>query len=312
MRGRSSNSLGERIGDLRARRDMTLKQLSQRLQDGGLTRGFSIHHLSQVERGETWPSLPLVQALDGIFRTNGLFLHLLKEDKYPGQQPQSNQIRLTAHLFFPVCLAKLPPHLDGPPRDFDVLSASAVLSAGSSPHTVYAFPFNVAVLHERHSLEVASLAQIASWRREHIARSVRAAGDHLLASGVNCEVIDPDPYCLSAFEVHELPWSDTSRRHRATRLLSMPSMLITEAGDPLDADAIETLLDTPDGVLDTADFSLAGSHCGFASWAAVVVFPYRDVAFAERVVDFEIQLQALWCYASSTWLAHFPCRQRVG
>jgi transcriptional regulator with XRE-family HTH domain len=299
VRGRSHNNLGERIGELRAQRDMTLKQLSERLQDDGLTTGFSIQHLSQVERGETWPSLPVVQALDAIFRTNGLLVRLLKEDKYPGQQPQSNQIRLTAHLLFPVCLAKLPPHLDGPPHDFDVLTASAVISAGSSPHALYTFPFDVAVLHERHSLEMDSIAQIASWRREHIARSVRAAGNHLAASGINCEVIDPDPYCLSVFEVHDLPWPATSRQHRATQLLSMPSMLVSEAGDPLDTDAIETLLDAPNGVLDTADFSLARSHCGFASWAAVVVFPYRGSAFASRVIDFEIQLQALWCYASN-------------
>src|ERR1700745_3597040 len=95
--------LGERIRELRRAAGLTLEGLSARLAEHGQTTGISVQHLSQIERGTTWPSPDLVHALDSVLESGNQLIYLLREAKVPTQPTASiTTIEVIAHLFYPL------------------------------------------------------------------------------------------------------------------------------------------------------------------------------------------------------------------
>ena len=292
-------ALGRRVRELRRGAGLTLGGLSQRLRDRGLTAGSSKQHLSAIERGDTWPSRDLVQALDEEFLTHGALMHMLREAKVP-EAVATGPLCVTGHLFYPLHVDRVPepehPHVPGKLDFVPILGWTPCATSGAR---LYSFPFEVVVLYETHDLEVERLSEIAVWRRAHIDRCDSAASKQLEDIGATHQVRDHEPYCFTAFECSRLPWADEVLRIRATELLSMPRALLS--GDGSDAGKDHQLLYSTNPIADVVDFSLAGSHIGFASWAAVAAMAADGalIDIVEQIVAFEIQLQAIWCYASN-------------
>jgi hypothetical protein len=292
-------ALGRRLRELRNASGLTLEGLSQRLRDRGLNSGSSKQHLSAIERGDTWPSREVVQALDEEFHAHGALLQMLREAKVP-ESLSTGPLCVTGHLFYPLHVDRVPPpahpHVPG---KLDFVPMLGWTPCPDSAARLYSFPFKVVVLCEAHDLAVDRLSQIATWRRPHIDRCASAASKQLEELGASHQVLDHEPYCFTAFACSRLPWADEALRIRAVELLSMPRALLS--GDGSDAGKDQQLLYSTTPIADVVDFSLAGSHVGFASWAAVAAMPVDDALddIVEQIVAFEIQLQAIWCYASN-------------
>jgi len=298
-------TLGARIRQRRTEAHLTLAQLRAKLQIHGLDRGISVQHLSEVERGGTWPSAALVRALDEVLGAGSELLDLLRNAKVPVHRTSSDDaLVVTAHLFFPLFLAEAPECPVSNSVASDHVPRLGILSA-TDHATVHCFPFGVAVLHEQFDLTVSHLGEVAHWRRQQIERGCSATAAHLEELGVPFEVLDHDPYCFTAFVFRAVPWGDAETLDRATQVMAMPGVLLSgqmNTDDDLARRAEVLLMDRSMPITDVADFSHTGSHYGAATWAAVALMPLADAPDTDIVhalIDLEIQLQGFWCYASN-------------
>jgi transcriptional regulator with XRE-family HTH domain len=293
-------ALGKRIRELRLDRQMTLDDLSQALRAQGLAAGHSVQHLSQVERGMSWPSLPLVNGLDRVLRTGHELLSRLRTAKVPAfPEAVADHIGLRAHLFYPLHVAPVPEPAESTTEvHLDLVPRLGRTPNGTTHSTLHSFPFGVVVLHEVHELSVSSLATVASWREEVLQRCPTAVLEFFEQIGVKPEVKDHQPYCFTAFVFHAVPWEEHEDRQRATQLIAMPKILLANP----DPEAwTEQLLHSVRPVEDVIDHSLVGSHIGGASWASVsLMLDGNTIDLELSLIDFEAQLQAFWCYASNT------------
>src|SRR5436309_3311910 len=112
-------NLGQRVWELREAAGLTQEDLCTQLKVAGLERGTSVQHLSAVERGATWPSPNLTQALDKILKTNGQLLRLHRVAKVPYDR-SGTAIRVDAELFYPLFVSELlEPELEHVPSPSD-------------------------------------------------------------------------------------------------------------------------------------------------------------------------------------------------
>lgn len=292
--------LGVRIRALREEAGLKLEGLSLRLREQGTQKGTSITNLSQVELGNSWPGDELVRAIDNALAANGELIHLLREAKVPATATSDGErTDITAHLFFPLLLQECPeavtPHQQTP---FDCISRLGIISDDDNFAALHIFPFKVVVLHERHVFTDCKLGDIAVWRESQIKRCTSAAQDYLVKLGYHLHVVDTDPYCFTCFVIKRYSANDRLR-HRATQILSTPSTLL-EDGTANASYKAEALLHSESQLHEILDFSVSGSHFGAASWAAVAISPNKsDTRIEDALVNLEIQLQALWCYANN-------------
>lgn len=298
-------TLGARVRQRRTEAGLTLDALGSKLRDHGLDRGNSTQHLSEVERGGSWPSANLVHALDLVLKTDGELLKLLRNAKVPvHRSPEDETLVVTAHLFFPLLLRETPQCApsNGSPTYPEVVPRVGILSA-TDHATVHCFPFGVVVLHEQFDLTVRHLGEIAQWRCEQLARGGTATAEHLEELGIPIEVIDHEPYCFTSFVFRTVPWNDAELLSRATQVLAMPSALVSKNMTEEDmAQRAASLLTDSTPITDIYDFSHTGSHFGAATWAAASLMPLDDspnTDIVQALIDFEVQLQAFWCYASN-------------
>lgn len=283
---------------------LTQSAVSKTLAARGLQKGYSPSHLSAVESGDSWPSVDLVNALDSALATGGEFRRLLRYAKVPFSDADvTDDVRVTAHLFFPLRVDRLPaspmaelePGLGFVPK----LTTIEGIDAGSKLHR---FPFGVVVLHERHELQMPSLTEVAEWRVGQLARCPSAVEGFLTSHNIDLKTADHSPYCFTAFVLTGVPWAEPEVRRRATHLLAMPSVLLASE-DP--QSWVESQLNPPveshaRPIEDVVDHSLSGSHLGGASWAAVSLMAAGSPEDLEHtLVEYEVQLQAFWCYTSN-------------
>lgn len=295
-------ALADRIRQGRDDADLTLRELQAKLRATGLNRGTSIQHLSEVQRGDAWPSRDLVSALDSVLSTNGQLIALLRNAKVPAHADSSTEsLIVTAHLFFPLFVDAAPePMHDHASSTLDFVPRLGHTTSHMEHAVLHSFPFRVVVLHERHNFAEADLTAIAAWRQEQILRSRTAVTDHAAELDLTIAPMDHDPYCFTAFVLNAVPWDREQLQNRATQILAMPGVLLaSHAGDDV-AHRAKLLLASTSPLADVVDFSHTGSHFGAASWAAVSILPTeRTSTVATALVEFEVQLQAFWCYASN-------------
>jgi transcriptional regulator with XRE-family HTH domain len=298
--------LGDAIKDYRSEKRWTLTDLSQRLQDAGLPRGHSLAHLSEIERGKGTVSAELIEALDLVLEAHGRLIALLREAKVPTRQfGFSPTIEVDAHLFYPLNIVGEAPAEVGDEIVLPGYESGVVVHRADEVDglkDLYLMPFGCAVAHEVHRLRCASLTEISVWRSEQIARAQSCTADHLARrTRWAGQPVDPDPYCLSYFDLIAGPWVSTQHLDNALKILANPSELQRRhVTSPDRALATEHALITGDGHdSELVGFSCSGSHNAWASWAAVASrnLDGDGAGIATRIATFEIQLQALWCYA---------------
>lgn len=295
-------ALGSRIRELRNGAGLTLAALSEKLRDSELPIGTSVQHLSSIERGDGWASPGLVRTLDALLQAQGELIYLLREAKVPTAPTSLDEIiEVTAHLFFPLFVDHAPqPLIVHEPQRYDFVPRLGFTPCAAETTSVHCFPFQVVVLHEKHDLAMENLSAVATWRLEQIERCGSAALNELTHLGFETAALDHEPYCFSVFVVRKLPWRDELSRIRAIELLAMPGILLMKDESETAEDKTSSLLYSTAPIGDVRDFSLTGYHIGFASWAAVALAPESpDDDTLEALLAFELQLQALWCYASN-------------
>lgn len=307
--------LGEEIRARRLANGWTLRQLSQELENQGLPTGSSVSHLSELERGVGRASPELIRALDDLFKAHRRLVRLLKDAKVPEGAAPGRDVCVAAHLFYPAFLSEAPDDQGTVPAGPGWFVQDVSRYTCSENHFVYVFPFNVAVVHEVHDLQRPNLTDIAIWRSEQIIRAHGCAQQWFEQLGWPVSVLDEDPYCLSCFELKSGPWGEHELYDRAVQILSMPSVLSRPAADDYDL-AVETersLLSSSEPIRDLRPFGIAGSHSGWASWAAVAfwdVSAHCDIR--DELLHLEVQLQALWCYACNVERRRAPVSPQYG
>lgn len=292
--------LGSAIKKLRDIKELTLDGVANLLATKG-ARTWTKQHLSDVERGGTWPSLELVEALDDALGGQGSLVLGLRNAKVPIRTGHQNKpLLVSAHLFFPLYLRD-PLTIRGNTDkvDFDLVPCNGLIRNGDGVATLYAFPFHVVVLHEQHTLDVSSFTEVAEWRTQQIKRRTSAVSDAASNLGVRLAPNDREPYCFSVFVIEQNQWISSEHQRRSAQILAMPTILVqTEFSESTERP--DQLLDSNFRVHGIEEFSLPQSHFGFASWAAVAVTMCggrRTVI--DEIVALEIQLQAVWCYSSN-------------
>jgi transcriptional regulator with XRE-family HTH domain len=291
--------LGSRLKTRRQERGLTLAGLSAELARAGVDEGISQQHLSAIERGTTWPSAKLVSALDELLDTRGELLYLLRNAKVPRERETGAHILVEAHLFYPLFVSDSPtPAVQHEATKYDFLPRLGFTPCGDGITAVHSFPFNVVLVHEAHWGSFETLADLGVWRDSQISRCPHAAVERLAEIRTNATSRDHEPYCFTCFVVRDLPWQRDHRR-RSLEILAVPAVLAT-AGEIASDDRADDLLHSHDSLGDVIDFSFAGNHVGFASWSAVAMHPDSPTSeIRDALVEFEIQLQAFWCYASN-------------
>lgn len=298
----AQQQLGARMRELRAVAGLTLKDLRSELNKVGVSKGTSEQHLSQIERGNTWADHVLVAAVDSVLHAGGELVRLLRDAKVPPiHTAVGDGLAVTAHLFFPLFLNEVPPpmepHVSG---ELDFVPRLGWTAVHGGLGTLHCFPFGVVVLHEAHDLQGLTLSAIAAWRVEQLARCGTAVVDHLRRLEILAEPVDHAPYCFTVFVVREVPWREEHLWARLVHMLAMPRAMLSPDGTYDQEHRAETLLHSHVPIGDVVDFSLTGSHIGAASWAAVSLLPDDgETLVAAALIELEIQLQALWCYASN-------------
>src|SRR5947208_2566090 len=79
----AQEALGAKVRELREHAGLTLQGLSEQLRANGAAAGTSVQHLSQIERGASWPSATLLRAIGSVLGHTGELLYLLREAKVP-------------------------------------------------------------------------------------------------------------------------------------------------------------------------------------------------------------------------------------
>jgi transcriptional regulator with XRE-family HTH domain len=314
MKSTGLYELGQLVRQRRIDADYTLDELGKKLRQYHPDVASSAGHLSQVENGRSWPSEQLVDCLDQIFGRGTEFRSLLRTAKVPATA-RASVFELTAHLFKPVYLGASFDQPDLPPIESDMIHLGGVQSFEIDPTTdLHVFPFDVAVAHERHELEFRQIAELATWRAKTI-------GDELEANqtiGYFTGISEPDrlsaqtAYVLSAFVLNSSVWDPGSQQATAVRMLTCPSVVLkTQASDQefigevgFDQDDIafeESLLVSDYPIIEGSDFGVEPLSYGYASWAGVAYHPTnpRRALPPDYLANFEIQLQAVWCFANA-------------
>ena len=180
--------------------------------------------------------------------------------------------------------------------------------------TAYKFPFGVSLLHCQEQLRFSSIAELAAERR----RSYKNTLDSDCAGFVElCEALRLEAtkgfrpnYALSLFTVLEPAWDSQRELEIALKLLAMPGLLISNSqkANGKSNEVLEKAKQIEDEFFkngiesdEISDFGLKGISIGYASWAGVsyyVADSGRAIGSAQ-ISSFEIQLQALWCYADA-------------
>jgi transcriptional regulator with XRE-family HTH domain len=288
--------LGSAIRDRRKQLDLTQSQVCELL--GQLGHTYSKQHLSQVERGDAWPSSELTVLLENALDAKGVFRQLLRTAKVPRRSSSTEStISIAAHLFFPLFVNNAPLLNDSPPsRTFSLLPCSGAVR--DKFRTLYQFPFGVLLLHETHVLNVEHLGEVAMWRTAQINRSRSAAISYAHSFDSTIISADCEPYCFTTFVVLDHPWSEHKRQQRAVQLLALPSVLLATNEAP--EEYAEALICKTVDLSGLVNFSTPEGHDAYASWSAVAIaeFP-KGWSIIDQIVDLEIQIQALWCYSNN-------------
>jgi transcriptional regulator with XRE-family HTH domain len=299
----SPNRFGTRLRQLRESRGWRLLDLSNELRSRGTSKGVSVQHLSEIERGD--PVGPeLADALDQLFQQSGALVALRRSDQYPPSE-FAHGCSVDLHVFFPARVAGDLPRaelLEAHPG----WTVAPYVTIGSDPsERLHLFPFGVAVLHRHVSLGRSPLHQAARRRHEQIAYASTAVQEFLDELNLtSLEVVDDRPYGFSCFILRG--GTDPHLTRRSTRALANPGDLWPyHLTDPTDLEEAEIALAETDLLNDdmlTSEleiFDVRGSHYGSASWAAVCVHPLSEASDVEQLlINLEVQLQAFWCYAS--------------
>jgi hypothetical protein len=287
----SRKQLGEEVRRHRVAAKLTLVKVSNLLQEQGLEKGYSVTHLSNVENGDVWPASTLIRALEQVLDAEGRLLPLLREAKVPAVRSHE-AIGIDLHTFF---VGRV--ETDAP---------DAIRAAVAGDVHLHVFPFGVAVAHHIETFSVPSLTIVAAHRKRILSLTKSVLESSLAAhADQSHRLIDDTPYGLSLFVLHEPTWSDVRLIARAVHLLAAPTLLLPEwslvdftsgAGG---TEMEQRLLMSDEPIPDLARFDVAGSHIGAATWSAVSLYVnQRDARILKSLIEFEIQLQALWCYAS--------------
>jgi hypothetical protein len=210
--------------------------------------------------------------------------------------------KLTGHRFVPIYLGL--GSGGSIPRGAQVLGMDChreTLNLAGRSADLYAFPWDIAVVHISEELNVPNLTAVASWRRRTAAAAQEWAAEAVRQS-IDSECISAG-YAMSGFWVDSLPWTG-SRHLTALRILAMPRVLLGRLGIDAEpsvewAEHVERVL-LRDGFADSRidEFGTQGVSVGCASWAAVsysALSPDRALRPAD-IVDFEVLVQALWSF----------------
>jgi DNA-binding XRE family transcriptional regulator len=286
-----SIELGQRVREARLRRGWTQLELAEIV-------NASNKHISDIELGRTGPSASLVHRLDDALGTRGRLARVLRMSKVPEHSPMHQGIATTAHLFFPVVFATDEPGWSTAGQK----PLDDVRRSSHGDHTLIIFPFMVAILHEVHAVAHPNFTSLAAWRRDQIERRGDAVESYIAGVDKSMRIASLDPYCLACLVVDDLPMTDDVSKDRAIEILSCPSVLLTDGydDDELDGDRETQLLTSTERITDARSFGLSDSHFGWASWAGVALHLKNrsQQQLVSELVRLEVQLQAVWCYAS--------------
>ena len=159
------------------------------------------------------------------------------------------------------------------------------------------FPFSVLVVVEDHSIDVPHLHNVIQHRRAWIEAGTTRVGDFAREVGLGVEIDDQEPYCLVLLILDSVLWPDRHRRDRATQLLAQPFCLDPPVGSEMSRDEWEELLlNSADPIGNCAPFTTPNAHTGWAAWAGVAI-ACNDDQLIELLTNFELKVQALWCYS---------------
>ena len=306
--------LGRLLHTKRTDEGLTLQKLGEILKQRDAQVACSAAHLSQVENGRSWPSPQLVDCLDQVFDCGQEFRTLLRMAKVP-TAVASEKFTLVAHLIKPVYVGHSATPIDLEPVSNTFRHITPRASFRLDEHTdLHHFGFGVAVAHERHELTFAHIAELAVWRSKTFQECLTTRSTLDLVTGVadrdRCREITS--YVLSTFVVQEPAWTAGDQLNSAIKLMSSPSTVLkspkAKSEYPADVEYTdediafeESLLISEYPIVDGVDFGVDPLSYGFASWAGVAYYPTnRDRALdPDYLIDFEIQLQAIWCCANA-------------
>lgn len=231
-----------------------------------------------------------------------------------GNPPESGEFKVECHKFVPVYLG---------PRAYSDLTGATFESLWSEHRVVeraegalFVLPLGVGVWHIWQELELSTLADLATWRRNTYQEIIKdrhlisTSTSELLAT-LRLDVADPLSsargnlgYVLSVMVLNVPVWDEPNRLRTAIKLLSCLTPLQFADGDELareEAIRLENeLLEIGFAHKDVVEFGVSGSDLGFASWAGVSYhkFSGQPSRLRERIIEFEIAVQGLWWYTT--------------
>lgn len=220
-------------------------------------------------------------------------------------QDDSESLRLTSHKFVPVYVGeetatRLADGAEIASSQWTSCHTTSVEAPDGTIYTKYIWPFGVVVYHLTERLTPDSIAEVAVWRRlsylEHIDWATRRL------EGKTGTRLATEPYVLSAYWVHAVPW-DEARSDTALRILCIPRALTERADSDMPSRAHAELVEQSlmrDGFdhPEITSFGMRGISLGFASWSGVVYHPTAPTrALTEQeLVSCELSVQAAWSY----------------
>jgi transcriptional regulator with XRE-family HTH domain len=292
------NLYGTEVKRLREGAELTQDEL-------GALIACSKQHLSGIENGRSLPSPELARKLDKELGSGSRLFTLLRQVKVPDEagEQRNDTFHIDGHLFFPTVVSRLTTTQSS---DISVTAAltSAVYPAKGHPgHTIHVFPFNVAVVHEKHELIVTNLTDVARWRRAQIRRRSVAASDHLLEINDDMHAVSRDPYCFACLHLKKAPWGEWQQLNRAVQLLSCPSLLLDTDELPPELSGgtsyhEDEMMNSTSEIQGSRPFGFENRHVAWASWSGVGIHFRDEREFGvASLIEFEVQLQALWTLA---------------
>jgi transcriptional regulator with XRE-family HTH domain len=225
-----------------------------------------------------------------------------------GRTRGSNRtLMVRSHMFVPVYCT---------PEALDTVAARPPTAAGyqaavggqcASSLSTHAFPFGIVVLHIREEVEFPGVTGLAAWRTATYHR-VRAAIDAELTEVSGAGGTE---YVFSMYEILQHPWAPGRPLRSGMRLISMPSVLLprSERSDVWQAEQAEIsrgreleerLIAQGFEHSEVREFGISGVSVGCASWSAVAYHALGadQHVGSDRLVNIEVQTQALWAWCS--------------
>ena len=182
--------------------------------------------------------------------------------------------------------------------------ASRDLDHPTGSCTAYVLEWGVVVFHISHQLDLANVAELATWRKNAHDRTFTQA-TALLRGLLDDPTAAGPEYVLSAFWIDNPIWTG-STLDTAVRLMCVPSVLLDRRLDDderlLAKAEVAEQAHLRNGFThpDVEEFGVSGVSIGCASWSGVVYLPLSpDRALQpEEFISFEVVAQGLWCYSS--------------